>query len=52
MAVYKRYQYWTRNGIQWSEWFDYDGPQYKYQLNSRLRNEYMIEEDDEEDEDA
>lgn len=38
--IQKRYQYWSNDGIIWSDWFDYDGPQEKYQLNNKLKNEY------------
>lgn len=41
----KRYQYWNRDGKNWSEWFDYDGEEFPYQFeesskNRRLLNEY------------
>lgn len=36
----KRYQYWTKDGIQWTEWFPYDGPKEPYQLGKKLKNEY------------
>ena len=45
--VQKRFQYFTREGKQWSNWFDYDGEHYKWQLVNKLRNEYR--ETDEED---
>lgn len=36
----KRYQYWSKEGIRWTEWFNYDGEKYPYQLGKKLRNEY------------
>ena len=36
----KRYQFWSKDGLQWSDWFDYEGEQFKYQLKPRLLNEY------------
>ena len=36
----KRYQFLSKDGLQWSEWFDYEGEQFKYQLKPRLLNEY------------
>lgn len=36
----KRYQYWSREGIQWTDWFPYDGERYKWQLKNKLLNEY------------
>ena len=37
----KRYQTWTRDGIQWSYWFPYSGDENeKWQLNNKLKNEY------------
>lgn len=36
----KRYQYFGKDGIQWSEWFDYEGEQFEFQLKPRLLNEY------------
>ena len=42
----KRYQYWSRNGIAWTEWFDYDGPEDKIQ-GKGLNNEYRTIEVDE-----
>ena len=39
----KRYQYWSSEGLKWSEWFPYDGPQEPWQLkSSKLKNEYRI----------
>ena len=42
MIQQKRYQRFTANGIEWSEWFDYDGPQEPWQLNNKLKNEYRV----------
>ena len=39
----KRYQYFGKDGIQWSPWFDYDGEQFPWQLKNKLRNEYKDE---------
>lgn len=36
----KRYQKFTRNGIEWTEWFNWNGPEEKWQLKGKLRNEY------------
>jgi len=36
----KRYEFFGRDGKQWTEWFDYDGEEYPWQLKPRLRNEY------------
>lgn len=36
----KRYQKFTRNGIEWTEWFNWNGPEEKWQLIGKLRNEY------------
>lgn len=40
MKQQKRYQYWTKDGIKWSKWFDYNGPKYTWQLQNKLKNEY------------
>ena len=39
----KRYEYWSMEGKVWSEWFDYDGEQFPWQLKNKLRNEYKDE---------
>ena len=36
----KRYEYFSRQGKKWTEWFNYDGEEYKWQLQNKLRNEY------------
>lgn len=41
----KKYQYWTRDGKAWTDWFDYDGEEFPYQFEAssktrRLLNEY------------
>ena len=36
----KRYEYFSRQGKKWTEWFNYDGEEYKWQLKNKLRNEY------------
>ena len=40
--VQKRYQYYSKEGIQWTPWFAYNGPQEPWQLKNRLKNEYRI----------
>lgn len=40
----KRYQYRNKNGIEWTPWFEYDGPEDPVQLKCYggkcLKNEY------------
>lgn len=36
----KRYQYFSKEGIQWSDWFPFSGPHEPYQLDKKLKNEY------------
>ena len=36
----KRYQYYSKDGIKWSSWFDYDGYEEPWQLKNKLKNEY------------
>ena len=40
----KRYQFWSSTGIQWTPWFNYEGPQEPIQLKgfkgNNLKNEY------------
>ena len=36
----KRYEFWSREGKKWTEWFEYDGEKYKWQLKNELKNEY------------
>ena len=36
----KRYQMFTKNGIVWSEWFNWSGLEEKWQLKGKLLNEY------------
>lgn len=36
----KRYQYWGKDGLTWSEWFNYNGPEEPYQFGNKLKNEY------------
>lgn len=45
MTTKKRYQYWSKDGIKWTSWFDYeDGPEIPIQLKgfkgNHLLNEY------------
>lgn len=43
-VIQKRYQYRSKKGIEWTEWFDYNGQQDPIQLKGSkgndLRNEY------------
>ena len=39
----KRFEYWSKDGKTWSEWFDYDGEKYPWQLKNKLLNEYRDE---------
>lgn len=41
--TYKRYQYYSPNGIVWTDWFPYNGPKEPYQGNKKLKNEYKEE---------
>lgn len=40
----KRYQYYGKNGLEWSEWYDYNGQEDPIQIKGfkgqDLRNEY------------
>lgn len=38
----KRYQYWSSDGIKWTEWFDWNSKNYfpQWQLKNKLLNEY------------
>ena len=36
----KRYQHYTKDGIQWTDWFDHHGTEVQYQLDKKLKNEY------------
>lgn len=36
----KRFQYYSSKGIQWTSWFNYDGPEEEWQLKPKLKNEY------------
>lgn len=40
--MYKRFQYFTKNGIKWSEWFkvSVNAPKTKWQVKGKLLNEY------------
>jgi hypothetical protein len=39
--IYKRYQYYGKQGIEWTPWFLITGKEIpKYQLKPNLRNEY------------
>lgn len=44
MATYKRYQYWSRDGIKFTDWFPWDSDNRDpWQLKNKLRNEYKEE---------
>lgn len=37
----KRYQYWSNDGIKWTEWFEWESTlKPTYQLGKKLKNEY------------
>ena len=36
----KRYEYYTREGIKWTKWFNYEGTLEPYQFGKKLKNEY------------
>ena len=40
----KRYQYWSKDGIVWTEWFNIpmNTPEEKWQVKNKLLNEYRI----------
>ena len=39
--IYKRYQYWSRDGIVWTDWFKWNSDlRDKWQLKNKLLNEY------------
>lgn len=44
MARQKRFQFFTKEGKQWSSWFNYEGPEESIQLKgykgNHLKNEY------------
>ena len=46
MSIYKRYQYWSKDGIKWTNWFKWNSdlrPELQTdnrRIISRLRNEY------------
>lgn len=49
MKIYKRYQYYSLDGIKWTKWFEISikYEQIKWQLkSSKLKNEYKIVEDE------
>ena len=41
----KRYQHWTKNGIEWTQWFNriFNKSQEPWQLKNKLKNEYRAE---------
>lgn len=42
--TYKRYQYWSREGVSWTDWFKWEcNDKPKYQLGRKLLNEYKDE---------
>jgi hypothetical protein len=42
----KRYQYRTKDGVKWTSWFNFDGPEEPIQLKGfkgdHLKNEYRV----------
>ena len=40
--IQKRYQYYSKDGIKWTEWFNWPHENYKpeWQLKNKLKNEY------------
>lgn len=36
----KRYQFYGKKGIEWTEWFNHTGTKEPYQLGTKLKNEY------------
>lgn len=42
---YKRYQYYSKEGICWSDWFPFSGKDREpWQVKGKLKNEYRYEE--------
>ena len=42
--IYKRYQYWSKNGIVWTDWFKLNSNlKPKYQFGKTLLNEFKDE---------
>ena len=42
--IYKRYQYYSKDGIKWSKWFPWDSTlRDKWQFKNKLLNEYKDE---------
>ena len=42
--VYKRYQYFSKDGIKWTNWFEWDSDlRDKWQFKNKLLNEYKDE---------
>ena len=46
MMIYKRFEYWSNKGKQWTKWFPWNSdykPEFQFtdkRIISRLRNEY------------
>lgn len=39
--IYKRFQYYSKNGIEWTNWFIWDSSlREKWQFKNKLLNEY------------
>ena len=38
--MYKRYQYYSSDGIKWTKWFETKYSDDKWQLKGKLKNEY------------
>ena len=46
MTTYKRYQFWAKEGIKWTNWFPWNSTlRDKWQFKNRLLNEYKNEEE-------
>ena len=42
--VYKRYEYYTREGKVWTDWFEWESDiRDPWQLKNKLRNEYKTQ---------
>ncbi len=36
----KRYQYWSKDGIKWTNWFECSHSDNVWQIKNKLKNEY------------
>ena len=41
--THKRYQYYARDGLHWTDWFKWTGSKDPWQLKNKLKNEYKDE---------